>query len=131
MGYQSHFLQARRFYLKISFTKSVEILKLIQVNVLEILHRIKNIGVTDYMDGYEKSKMGIFNHLNFFQILTGLVVVFIGIFQDKIPVIGWLMASLPPTASIFALYLNRRHRYQEALIVYFIFYPVLTCFSYI
>jgi len=131
MGYNSHLLQARRFHLKISFTKAVEILKLIQGNVIAILHRVKNIGVTDFMDDYEKSKLGIFNHLNFFQILTGLVVVFIGIFQHKIPVIGWLMACLPPTASIFVLYLNRRFKYQEALIVYFIFYPVLTCFSYI
>ena len=131
MGYNSHLLQARRFYLKISFTKAVEILKLIQVNVLAILHRVKNIGVIDSMDDYEKSKLGIFNHLNFFQILTGLVVVFIGIFQDKIPVIGWLMACLPPAASVFVLYLNRRYKYQEALIIYFICYPVLTCFSYI
>jgi len=131
MGYNSQLLQPRRFYLRISSTKPSEILKLIRVNLLSILHRIKNIGVTNAMDEYEKSKLGIFNHLNFFQFLTGLIVVIIGIFQHKIPVIGWLMACLPPIASVVVLYLNRRYKYQEALIIYFVFYPVLTCFSYI
>lgn len=131
MGYNSQLLQPRRFYLRISATRLREFLKLIQVNLLSILHRVKNIGVTGAMNEYEKSKLGIFNHLNFFQFLTGLIVVIIGIFQDKIPVIGWLMACLPPVASVVVLFLNRRHKYQEALLVYFIFYPVLTCFSYI
>ena len=44
---------------------------------------------------------------------------------------GWLIACLPPLLSAFVLYLNNRQKYQDALLVYFIFYPFFTCLSYI
>lgn len=44
---------------------------------------------------------------------------------------GWLIACLPPLLSVFVLYLNNRQKYQDALLVYFIFYPFFTCLSYI
>jgi signal transduction histidine kinase len=100
--------------------------------LLSLLQRIKNIGVTAAMDEYEKSKLGIFNHLNFFQLITGILVAIVGIFLGgKIPVTGWLIACLPPLTSIVVLLLNSRQRYQDSLLVYFIFYPVFTCVCYI
>jgi signal transduction histidine kinase len=38
---------------------------------------------------------------------------------------------MPPLLSVFVLLLNKRQRFQDALLVYFIFYPVFTCLSYI
>ena len=100
--------------------------------MLAILHRIKSIGVTANMDEYEKSRLGIFNFLNFFQLISGIIVPMIGIFHaGKIPLSGWLIACMPPLVSVFVLLLNKWHRYQNAILAYFIFYPFFTCFSYI
>ncbi len=100
--------------------------------LLTFLHNIKNIGVAPDMSEYEKSRLGIFNYLNFFQLLSGVIVPLIGIFgAGKIPLNGWLLACMPPLVSIVVLFLNKRYRYHDALLVYFIFYPLFTCLSYI
>ena len=41
---------------------------------LHLFERIKSLGFTATMDDYEKRKLGIFNQLNFFQLLTGVVI---------------------------------------------------------
>ncbi|MEP7376599.1 MAG: HAMP domain-containing sensor histidine kinase [Chitinophagaceae bacterium] len=132
MGYISQISEPRLPYRRLSFLRLKEFLKLIRKNLLSILYRVKDIGVTATMNDHEKSKLGIFNHLNFFQFITGVVVTFFGIiYGGKIPVSGWLLACMPPLTSVVVLVLNSRQKYQEALLVYFIFYPVFTCFCYI
>jgi two-component system, sensor histidine kinase and response regulator len=132
MSYILQTLQPRREYLRVGYSKLAEFLKLVANNLLSILHRIKRIGVTNEMDEYEKSRLGIFNYLNFFQLISGIIVPVLGIFHPgKIPVAGWLMACIPPLLSVFVLALNQRKNFQAALMVYFIFYPVFTCLSYI
>src|SRR5688572_9253367 len=132
MSYILQLLQPRREYLRVGYSRLTEFLKLVAINLLSVLHRIKRIGVTDEMNEHEKNRLGIFNYLNFFQLISGVIVPVLGIFHSgKIPVTGWLIACLPPIASVVVLYMNREHQYQEALLVYFILYPVLTCFSYI
>ena len=125
-------LQPRREYFRVGYLRLAEFLKLVANNLLSVLHRIKRIGVTDEMNEYEKSRLGIFNYLNFFQLISGVIVPVFGIFQSgKIPVTGWLIACMPPLLSVFVLLLNKRQKFQDALLVYFIFYPVFTCLSYI
>ena len=132
MSYILQVLQPRREYFRVGYLRLAEFLKLVANNLLSVLHRIKRIGVTDEMNEYEKSRLGIFNYLNFFQLISGVIVPVFGIFQSgKIPVTGWLIACMPPLLSVFVLLLNKRQKFQDALLVYFIFYPVFTCLSYI
>ncbi len=101
-------------------------------NVLIFFEKVKTIGVTSGMSNYEKSKLRIFNLLNFFQFITGMIVPFIGLmYAYSIPYGGWIMASLPALVSLFALLLNRSRKYDTAVMVYFIFYPACICLSYI
>ena len=93
MGYISQISEPRLLYRRISFLRLTEFLKLIRKKLLSILHRVKDIGVTTTMNEHEKSKLGIFNHLNFFQLITGVVVTIFGlIYGGKIPVGGWFLA---------------------------------------
>lgn len=132
MSYLLQALQPRREYIRIGFLKLTEFFKLVARNVLSFFHTVKRIGATEDLDDYEKSRLGIFNYLNFFQLISGIIVPVLGLLQPgKIPVTGWLVACMPPLLSVLVLALNHRKRFQEALMVYFILYPVLTCFSYI
>ncbi len=100
--------------------------------ILLFLQRVRSIGVTPALDDYEKRKLGIFNQLNFFQLITGTIVPAIGLLHNsKYPAGSWLMACLPSLISFMVLFLNARCRYRNALLTYFIFYPVLTSFVYL
>jgi len=96
------------------------------------LHRsIKLIGASAAMDDYEKRKLGIFNQLNFFQLITGICIPVAGLFHNnKFPEWTWLVASLPAVISIVVLLLNAQRKYEAGIIFYFIFYPVLTSIVY-
>jgi signal transduction histidine kinase len=84
------------------------------------------------MNEYERSRLGIFNYLNFFQLISGVIVPMWGIFHaGKIPASGWMIACMPPLLSVLVLFLNSRYKFQDALLVYFVFYPLFTCLSYI
>ena len=96
------------------------------------LTKISSIGSATIIDDYEKRKLGIFNQLNFFQFVTGIIVpiaAFLG--SKKFPAEDWYVAILPAFVSLFVLTLNYYQKYQAALLCYFIFYPVFTCFIYI
>src|SRR6186997_3441977 len=74
----------------------VEILKSIPQAALTLFNYVKTIGVTAGMGSYDKSKLCIFNLLNFFQFITGIIVPVVGLlYATKIPVGAWMMASLP------------------------------------
>ena len=92
---------------------------------------IKNIGVPAAMDDYEKRKLGIFNQLNFFQLIAGIVMPVIGMLDTKhFPGWAWLVISLPAAISFVVLWLNRQQKFEAAIIFYFIAYPVLTSMVY-
>jgi two-component system sensor histidine kinase/response regulator len=94
------------------------------------LQYIRSIGVNTAMDEYEKRKLGIFNQLNFLQIITGVLIPILGMFSSSMPVGAWIVAALPAIISFVVLWLNSTQRYELALLVYFIFYPVFTCIIY-
>lgn len=103
------------------------------LNRLQIfLRQIRLIGVTISLDDYEKRKIGIFNQLNFFQLITGVLIPFFASFSSsRLPEGAWLLASLPSLVSLVVLWLNFLRKYELALLTYFIFYPVFTCIIYI
>jgi len=98
----------------------------------DFLQNIRSIGVVEKMNYYERRKLGVFNQLNFFQFLTGMLVTILGLFHnDQIPVSAWLLSFLPSAISITALIFNYQKRHQAALLCYFILYPFFTGFVYL
>jgi two-component system, sensor histidine kinase and response regulator len=96
------------------------------------LDRVKSIGFSETMEEYERRKLGIFNQLNFFQLLTGVLIPVVGLFNQKqLPANAWIIASLPALVSILVLFLNRLYKHEAALLTYFILYPVVTCIVYL
>jgi two-component system, sensor histidine kinase and response regulator len=99
--------------------------------LLSLHYSVKIIGASTTMDEYEKRKLGIFNQLNFFQLVTGICIPVIGLYHNKkFPESAWLMASLPACISIIVLWLNASRRYEAGIIFYFICYPVVTSMVY-
>jgi two-component system sensor histidine kinase/response regulator len=97
-----------------------------------MLQRVKTIGFSPTMDDYEKRKLGIFNQLNFFQLITGIVIPVAGAISNRhFPLLAWIVACMPALISIAVLFLNSRHRYDLAQIAYFVFYPLATSIVYI
>ena len=104
----------------------------IKHRVLKFLKKVSAIGYIPSLDDYEKRKLGIFNQLNFFQFVTGIIVPIMAILTSKdFPVRGIYSAILPAFISLLVLALNFFRKYQAALLAYFILYPVFTCVIYI
>jgi two-component system sensor histidine kinase/response regulator len=96
------------------------------------LAAIRSIGITEGMDEYEKRKLGVFNLLNFFQLLSGTIVIVAGIiYNTHFSALSWFIASLPCIVNIIVLILNANYRYHLALLGYFVLCPVLTCAIYL
>lgn len=113
-----------------SFKKSIGIsgrLELISQKTLEFLEEIKSIGFTKTMDEYERRKLSIFNRLNFFQLITGIIVPITCLFgKEKFGTASFLIASLPAFVSALVLCLNFYFKHEAGIIFYFLLYPVVT-----
>ena len=97
-----------------------------------LFFHIKNLGVTENMDEYEKRKLGVFNFLNVLQLLIGILIPFFGLLhQDQLPLSAWILACLPCTISVAVLILNYLKKLEAALLCYFILYPFFTGFVYL
>jgi two-component system, sensor histidine kinase and response regulator len=95
------------------------------------LEEIKSLGFTRTMDELERGKLRVFNQLNLFQFITGIVVPLISFFgNNKFPVAAFFIASLPAWVNLFVLYLNFYFRYEAGMITYFILYPLVTSIVY-
>jgi two-component system, sensor histidine kinase and response regulator len=106
--------------------------RIVREKFLHFFFKLRSIGVTAELDDYEKRKLGIFNQLNFFQLITGIVVPLATL--SKTPNLhhqSWWLYLLPVVISAASLIVNAFRQYHIALMLYFIFYPVLTCFIYI
>jgi two-component system sensor histidine kinase/response regulator len=97
-------------------------------SVVRLFGYVKSLGFSKTLDEYELLKLGIFNQLNFFQLLTGIFILFTCVFNRQFP--GWagIVASLPALVSLLVLYLNKQYRHQAALIAYFILHPLAASF---
>jgi two-component system sensor histidine kinase/response regulator len=95
------------------------------------LEDIKSIGFNRTMDDLERRKLSIFNQLNFFQLVTGLIVPITFFFGNHdFPVYAFFIASLPAWVSFLVLCLNFYFKYQAGMIAYFLLYPVVTSIVY-
>jgi two-component system, sensor histidine kinase and response regulator len=95
------------------------------------LQRIKAIGGSETLEEYELRKLGIFNLINFFQFLSGLLIPLAGgLFNRDLPAGLWLVSSLPAIVCLLVLYLNNLKQYQAAMHAYFFGYPFITCVVY-
>ena len=116
-------------------TKTVDLNQTVEVirqKFLQLLTNIKSIGLIDSLDDYEKRKLGIFNLLNFLQLLTGIFIPLFGLWQNpELPAKVWLIACLPAITSTIILYLNHCRKYEPAIFTYFGLYPFLTCIVYL
>lgn len=93
---------------------------------------LKSIGITAGMEEYEKRKMSIFNQLNFFGMLAGLVLALVGLFSnDHLPPLAWYVAYSPVAIGIIVLWLNDEGYYEASRLVYFSLYPFVTCLVYL
>ena len=98
----------------------------------DFLQQVRSIGIVERMNYYEKRKLGVFNQLNFFQLVTGLLIPILGwLHKDQIPFHAWLLACLPTTISMSSLLFNYHKRHQAALLCYFMLYPFFTGFVYL
>jgi signal transduction histidine kinase len=131
MRYVSQLLQVR-LPLKTRFSGLPDFLKGVSKKLSAFLFKIKYVGVTPGMNPVEKSKLGIFNSLNFFQFITGIVVPVMGLIgAQRFPSSGWIIVCLPALVSVFVLVLNYCHKHELALLTYFVLYPFFICFNYI
>jgi signal transduction histidine kinase len=100
-------------------------------NIQGILWRIRSVGLNADMEEYEQRKLGIFNLLNFFQLLTGLLIPVLGaLTTPQLPGSTWFLACLPAGISLLVLFLNQQRRFDAAHYAYFIGYPFMTCVVY-
>lgn len=97
-------------------------------SVLDLFYSVKYLGYSDTLDEYEKVKLGVFNQINFFQLITGLFVLFTCMIHHEFPVWACVLAALPLCVSLLVLYFNKEYKYQSALIAYFILQPVVAGF---
>ena len=99
---------------------------------LFFLNQVKLFGFSPEMEEYEQRKLRIFNQLNFFQLLAGILIPVSGFLNtSKMSPVSWIVLGLPSIVSFFVLYLNYRKKHEFATIIYFILYPFVTCFIYL
>ena len=92
--------------------------------LIQLLERIRIFGFASNMDEYEKRKLGVFNQLNFFQLITGLLIPVLGMMSRvDVPLSAWLIACLPACTSAAVLFLTNLKKVEAALLTYFIAYP--------
>src|SRR5215212_8570703 len=84
--------------------KSIEIFegsRSVKQKILQFFEQVRAIGYTTSLEDYEKRKLRIFNQLNFFQLITGILAPAIAIISSaKFPVGDWYIAISPALISI-------------------------------
>lgn len=100
--------------------------------LLSFFSFIQSFGVIATMEEYEQRKLRIFNQVNFFQLLIGILFPVTGLLMGtSLPVTVWLVACLPACVSLLVLFLNHEKKQDMALVAYFILYPFFTCVVYL
>lgn len=97
-------------------------------SVLDLFRYVKSLGYSNTLDEYELLKLGIFNQLNFFQLLAGIFIFFTCIFSKQFPAWTAIVASLPALVNVLVLFLNKQYKHQAAQIGYFVLHPLTASF---
>ncbi|MBE2231692.1 MAG: HAMP domain-containing histidine kinase [Chitinophagaceae bacterium] len=100
--------------------------------LLSLYTLVQSFGISENMEEYDQRKLRIFNQVNFFQLITGLLLPLSGfLLNTALPGRVWLIAALPALVSGLVLYLNYGRKQELALISYFLLYPFFTCVVYL
>lgn len=92
---------------------------------------IRNFGYSPALNGHEKRKLGIFNLMNFFGLIVGILVPITGWRKGYfMPAFGWGICAVPTFVSIIALFFNYLHKYEMARMCFFTLYPLLLTWLY-
>jgi signal transduction histidine kinase len=119
------------FFYKVRIALSSFVLSFVY-HSYQFIQSNKLTGLTAGMDDYEKRKLGIFNELNLFQLLTGIIVPVSVILNEKrLPAVAAFVIISPPLISLLVLSLNARKKHVAAMISYFALYPFFTSLAYI
>ena len=106
-------------------------MKTILKPLLAFYSRIRSIGNSPDLDDYEIRKLAIFNILNCMGVMNGIIIPLAGLFNDdKLPALAWVVAISPAFISGIALMGTHYRRYEQAKMIYFIFYPLVTALAY-
>jgi two-component system, sensor histidine kinase and response regulator len=100
------------------------------LQTLEISQEINSIGITKRMEEYEKRKLRIFNRLVFFQLIAGCIFSLPWLVENRLLPFVPFEVTLPVLIGIGVLLLNAFRRYETAMIVYFLLYPIATSVIY-
>lgn len=93
---------------------------------------IKSIGITSTMEEYEKRRLSIFNQLNIFSMVAGLILTLAGLFSnDHLPPLVWYVVCSPLAIGIIVLWLTYEQYYEASRLIYFSVYPLVTCLVYL
>ena len=104
----------------------------IKVRSAQMYLQVKFLGYSETMDDYEQRKLRIFNQLNFFQALAGLIISLSGILlPGRIPASAWLMLCWPVGINVIVLGLTYFRKHEASLLTYFVVYPFCTCLIYL
>lgn len=96
-----------------------------------LLNRIKSLGIHEAMEEYDQRKLSIFNQLNFFQLIAGILAPLSGLFNSKLLPTGlYFIACLPAFVSLLVLWLIKQKKHDAAIIAYFMLYPFITSVVY-
>ena len=104
----------------------------ISQRTFRILKEVKSIGYSHTMDEYDQRKLSIFNQLNFFQLITGILVPIACLFgKERFGAGSFLIASMPAFVSFLVLCLNFYYKHEAGIILYFLMYPLVTSIVYL
>jgi two-component system, sensor histidine kinase and response regulator len=114
-----------------NFDRLQNVLTGLKSQLMTLIVKVKAIGNVHDLDNYEKRKLGIFNLLNFFQFISGIIVpVFVLAGNEWGHSYSWLLACTPAFISLAVLLLNHYGKYDTARIIYFLLYPFFTSIVY-
>lgn len=99
--------------------------------IAEEYKQIKSIGYKPAMDAYEKRRLSIFNTINFFGLVTGIILPMATVFgKGYLPPLALLVAASPIVISGMVLFANYKGWYSFAMLWYFTCYPLVTALVY-
>jgi signal transduction histidine kinase len=109
-----------------------ETFETLKVRSAQMYLQVKFFGYSHTMDDYEQRKLRIFNQINFFQAIAGILIPLFGmLLPGTLPASAWLATCYPAGVSIVVLSLNSFRKYEASLYTYFFLYPLCTCFVYL
>lgn len=92
---------------------------------------IRSIGMQSNLERHQKRRLTIFNQLNFFGLITGIITPIIALLNGGVlPSIALVVACAPAIISSLVLIANSLKWYRLAMACYFILHPLTTSLVY-